>query len=54
MSNDKFEKKNQFSIKNCHVGRQPRKNNKVKYLMVKTKIKTQTMQTKHDIKNELK
>jgi hypothetical protein len=49
MSNDEFEKKNQFSTKNCPIGRQPRKNKRVKYLIVK-KIKTQTMQTKHDIK----
>jgi len=53
MSNDEFEKKNQFSTKNCPVGRQPRKNKRVKYLIVK-KIKTQTMQTKHDIKKWMK
>jgi hypothetical protein len=41
-------KKNQFSIK-YWPGRQPRKNNKVKYPTVK-QFKTHTMQTKHGIK----
>jgi len=49
MSKDKFEKKNQFSIKDFPVGRQPWKNNKVKYSTVK-QFKTQTMQTRHGIK----
>jgi len=51
MSNDEFEKKN--SIKDCSVERQPWKNNKIKYLIMK-QFKTQTMQTKHGIKNERK
>jgi hypothetical protein len=46
-------KKNQFSIKNYHVGRQPWKNNKVKYSTIK-KFKTQTMQTKYGIKTKWK
>jgi hypothetical protein len=43
--------KNQFLIKNYHVGRQPWKNNKVKYPTIK-KFKTQTMQTKYGIKTK--
>jgi hypothetical protein len=45
MSNYEFEKKKQFSITNCLVGRKPWKNNQVKYTTVK-QLKTQTMQTK--------
>jgi hypothetical protein len=44
-----LKKKNQFSIKDFPVGRQPWKNNKVKYSTVK-QFKTQTMQTRHGIK----
>jgi len=51
MLNDEFEKTN--PIKDCFIGRQPRKNNKVKYLTVK-QFKTQIMQTKYGIKNERK
>ena len=47
--NDEFEKKNQFSIKDCIVERQLRKNNKVKYPVIK-QFKIQTIQTKHGIK----
>ena len=43
-----LKKKNLFSIKDCLVGRQPRKNNKVKYLIVK-QFKTYRIQTKHGI-----
>jgi len=41
------------SIKDCSIERQPWKNNKIKYLIMK-QFKTQTMQTKYDIKNERK
>jgi hypothetical protein len=51
MSNYEFGKKKQFSITNCLVGRKPWKNNKVKYTTVK-QLKTQTMQTKYDIKTK--
>jgi len=53
MSNYEFEKKNHFSIKNCPVRRQVRKNNKVKYSIIK-QLKIQTMQTKYDIKTKWK
>jgi hypothetical protein len=43
--------KNKLLIKNCLIGRQSQKNNKKKYSIVK-QFKTQTMQTKYDIKNE--
>jgi len=38
MSKDKFEKKNEFSIKDYPVGRQPWRNNKVKNSTVKNSI----------------
>jgi hypothetical protein len=44
-------KKNQFSIKDCLIGRQLRKNNIVKYSTIK-QLKTQTMQTKYDTKTK--
>jgi prephenate dehydrogenase len=51
MLKDELEKK--ISIKNCSVWRQLQKNNKIKYPSVQ-QFKTQTMQTKHGIKNEKK
>ena len=49
MSSDYLKKKNQFLVKDYSVGRQPQKNNKVKYSTVK-QFKTQTLQTTHGIK----
>jgi hypothetical protein len=46
-----LKKKNQFSIKDCPVERQPWKNNKVKYLTIK-QFKIQTMHTKYGIKTK--
>jgi len=46
-----FQKTN--SLKDCHVGRQPWQNNKEKYQTIK-QFKTQTIQTKYDIKTKWK